>query len=185
MQKQKKQFLVVLSVLVLCIAAYFAVSSFAKKEQEKEKDTEAEITAARVDTDKIDAFSYQAGDETYKYRKDGDKWVCESEPSLALDTDSMNDMLGNLKKVQAKEKLTDYDSLADYGLDQPQNEITVTCGTDTQTFAIGDYNEMLGQYYLKIEGDDSVYLIDSGLQDAFSRQPESLAESTESTEDTQ
>ena len=43
------------------------------------------------------------------------------------------------------------------------------------TLYIGNYNDMLGKYYLKMEGDDNVYLIDSGIPNAFSVQPESMA----------
>lgn len=182
MKKQKQQFMVALAVLVVFAAAYFAVKYYAGKEQEKDSDTEAEITAARVDTDKIDAFSYMVNGDTYRYKKEKDQWVCETDTSIALDSDSISDMLENLKEVQAEEELTDYDDLSDYGLDEPQNQITVTIGEDTKTFSIGDYNEIMGEYYLRVDGDDKIYLIDSGLMDAFSKEPESLAE-VESTED--
>ena len=57
MQKQKKQFLVLAAVLVLFVAAYFAVSSYAKSEQEKDSDTEVSIPVAEVDVDQVEAFS--------------------------------------------------------------------------------------------------------------------------------
>lgn len=185
MQKQKRQFMVVLAVLVLCVAAYLFISSYAKKEQEKENDTEAQITAAKVDTDKIESFSYMVDGDTFYYEKEKDKWVCRTDTSIELDSDSISDMLGNLKEVKAQEQLTDYDDLADYGLDEPENQITVNMGDDTKTFSIGAYNEIMGEYYLKVEGDDSVYLIDSGLQDAFSKQPESLAKTEDTEADTE
>lgn len=183
MQKQKKQFIVVLAALVLLIAAYFAVNSYVKKEQKKEEE-EAQISVAKVDSDKIDTFSYTVEGTTYEFKKEDENWVCESDTSIELDSDSVTDMLGNLNDVQAEEELTDYDDLADYGLDDPQNQITVHMGEDQKTFSIGDYNDMVGNYYLKVDGDDNVYLIDSGLKDAFSKEPESLAktEDTESAE---
>ena len=76
----------------------------------------------------------------------------------------------------------DYDSIADYGLDQPQNTITVTCGNETTTIDIGDYNEMLQEYYIKISGDDKIYLADSTLKDAFSKKPDTMVQQEESTE---
>ena len=91
-----------------------------------------------------------------------------------MDADKITTLLDNLKKVTAAEAITDYDSLSDYGLDQPQNTITVTCGDETTTIDIGDYNEMLSEYYIKVSGDENVYLADSTLKDAFSKTPDTM-----------
>ena len=67
-------------------------------------------------------------------------------------------------------------------MDQPQNTITVTCGDETTTIDIGDYNEMLSEYYIKVSGDENVYLADSTLKDAFSKTADTMVEKEESTE---
>lgn len=61
MKKQKIQMILILVVLVLCIGAYFLVSHMAKQEEQKEKDseTEGQTTIAKIDADKVDAFSYE------------------------------------------------------------------------------------------------------------------------------
>lgn len=89
MQKQKKQFLVLAAVLVLFVAAYFAVSSYAKSEQEKDSDTEVSIPVAEVDVDQVEAFSYMVEGNTYFYEKRGENWICEDDTSLTLDGDSL------------------------------------------------------------------------------------------------
>ena len=102
--------------------------------------------------------------------------------SLKLDADQITTLLNHLKKVTAAEAITDYDSLSDYGLDQPQNTITVTCGDETTTIDIGDYNEMLSEYYVKVSGDEKVYLMDSTLKDAFSKTADTMVVQEDSTE---
>lgn len=176
MKKQKIQMILILVVLVLCIGAYFLVSHMAKQEEQKEKDseTEGQTTIAKIDADKIDAFSYEVDGKTYSYTKDGDEWKYDDDNSLQLDADNINTMLGKLNGVIALETLDSYDSLSDYGLDKPQNTITVSVGNKTTTFYIGDYNDMVSEYYLKMEGDDSIYLVDSTLKDAFSKTANSL-----------
>ena len=96
-------------------------------------------------------------------------------------------MLEKLNGVIALETLDSYDSLSDYGFDKPQNTITVTVGDKTTTFYIGDYNDMVSEYYLKMEGDDAVYLVDSTLKDTFSKTADSLVkeEDTETEEATE
>lgn len=184
MKKQKIQMLVIVVILLLCVAAYFVATQYVKKQEQRDKDseTQGQVSLTVIDPDAVDAFSYIADGTTYSYTKDGDAWICENDTSLKMDADSIATLLEHLKKVTAAEAITDYDSISDYGLDQPQNTITVTCGDETTTIDIGDYNEMLSEYYLKVSGDDKIYLVDSTLKDAFSKTPDTMVKQEESTE---
>ena len=184
MKKQKIQMLVIVVILLLCIVAYFLATRYAKQQEQRDKDseTQGQVNLTVIDPDDVDAFSYIADGTTYSYTKNKDTWTCENDTSLKMDADSIATLLGNLKKITAAEAIDDYDSIADYGLDQPQNTITVTCGNETTTIDIGDYNEMLQEYYIKISGDDKIYLADSTLKDAFSKKPATMVQQEESTE---
>lgn len=184
MKKQKIQMLVIVVILLLCIVAYFLATRYAKQQEQRDKDseTQGQVNLTVIDPDDVDAFSYIADGTTYSYTKNKDTWTCENDTSLKMDADSIAILLGNLKKITAAEAIDDYDSIADYGLDQPQNTITVTCGNETTTIDIGDYNEMLQEYYIKISGDDKIYLADSTLKDAFSKKPDTMVQQEESTE---
>lgn len=184
MKKQKIQMLVIVVILLLCIVAYFLATRYAKQQEQRDKDseTQGQVNLTVIDPDDVDAFSYLADGTTYSYTKNKDTWTCENDTSLKMDADSIATLLGNLKKITAAEAIDDYDSIADYGLDQPQNTITVTCGNETTTIDIGDYNEMLQEYYIKISGDDKIYLADSTLKDAFSKKPDTMVQQEESTE---
>ena len=184
MKKQKIQMLVIVVILLLCIVAYFLATRYAKQQEQRDKDseTQGQVNLTVIDPDDVDAFSYIADGTTYSYTKNKDTWTCENDTSLKMDADSIATLLGNLKKITAAEAIGDYDSIADYGLDQPQNTITVTCGNETTTIDIGDYNEMLQEYYIKISDDDKIYLADSTLKDAFSKKPDTMVQQEESTE---
>lgn len=184
MKKQKIQMLVIVVILLLCIVAYFLATRYAKQQEQHDKDseTQGQVNLTVIDPDDVDAFSYIADGTTYSYTKNKDTWTCENDTSLKMDADSIATLLGNLKKITAAEAIDDYDSIADYGLDQPQNTITVTCGNETTTIDIGDYNEILQEYYIKISGDDKIYLADSTLKDAFSKKPDTMVQQEESTE---
>lgn len=184
MKKQKIQMLVIVVILLLCIVAYFLATRYAKQQEQRDKDseTQGQVNLTVIDPDDVDAFSYIVDGTTYSYTKNKDTWTCENDTSLKMDADSIATLLGNLKKITAAEAIDDYDSIADYGLDQPQNTITVTCGNETTTIDIGDYNEMLQEYYIKISGDDKIYLADSTLKDAFSKKPDTMVQQEENTE---
>lgn len=191
MKKQKIQMIVIVVILLLGIVAYFVANQYTKKQEQRDKDseTQGQVSLSVIDPDSVDAFSYIVDGTTYSYTKSGDTWTCENDTTLKLDSDSIATLLGNLKKITAAEAIDSYDSLSDYGLDQPQNTITVTCGGETTTIDIGDYNEMLKEYYIKLSGDDKVYLMDSTLKDAFSKTPDTMVKEesteTESVDSTQ
>lgn len=191
MAKQKKQMLVMVVLLAVCILAYLGIRLYTKnvekREAEAETEAEAELVVASFDPEAVTAFSYDVDGTRYAFTKNGGGWSCDGSPELELDTDSVEAMLESAETVQAAEKLTEYESLADFGLDAPGHTITITCGDSAATLLIGSYNEMLGEYYLMVEGEDTVYLADSTLVSAFSKTPEELVaeEDTETEEVTE
>lgn len=74
MKKQKIQFIVILIVLAVLIAATFGMKWYNKnKEEEKTAEEEAStIYISKVDVDTITAFSYEVDHVTYTFTKDGD-----------------------------------------------------------------------------------------------------------------
>ena len=119
MKKQKIQMILILVVLVLCIGAYFLVSHMAKQEEQKEKDseTEGQTTIAKIDADKVDAFSYEVDGKTYSYTKDGNDWKYDDDNSLKLDSSSINTMLEKLNGVIALETLDSNSTFSTYNSD--------------------------------------------------------------------
>jgi hypothetical protein len=104
----------------------------------------------------------------------------------------------NFKNVTASRLVEETaQDLSQYGLDQPSNIITVTdLDQNTISFEIGNQNEIAGGYYIKMETDDTVYLVNSfpaafsySLEDLLKTEDESTdtteaEETTESTETT-
>lgn len=184
MKKQKIQMLVIVVVLLLCIVAYFVATQYSKQQEKRDRDseTEGQVKLTVIDPDAVDAFSYEVDGTTYSYSKEEDTWICENDTSLKMDSDSIKTLLGNLEEITASETIESYDALSDYGLESPQNTITVTSAEDTTTIDIGGYNEMLSVYYIKVSGDDKIYLVDSSLSNAFSKTPDTMVQEEESTE---
>ena len=87
MKKQKIQFIVILIVLAVLIAATFGMKWYNKnKEEEKTAEEEAStIYISKVDVDTITAFSYEVDHVTYTFTKDGDTWTYDGDTSLDMD----------------------------------------------------------------------------------------------------
>lgn len=183
MQKQRKQFVITVVILLVLVLAYIGIHLYNQKQEEKKEkeEKENEITVTELDTDDVTAFSYQVSGETLSFTKDGDEWVYDQDTSLDLDEDVVNGMIEKAASLTADESFDDYDSLADYGLDQPSNTITLTTKESTTTLYLGNQNAMTSQYYLMTGDGETVYAVDNTLSTTFSKTVDSLVKE----EDTQ
>ena len=85
-----------------------------------------------------------------------------------MDESSIISMLNIAGSLLGEEQMSEYASLDTYGFDSPAKTIklTLTDGT-VLTIKVGDYNEIVGFYYLVVEGDDNLYLVDGTIYDTF------------------
>lgn len=183
MQKQKKQFIVLIILLAVCVTAYIGLRIYNDK-QDKKKEAEAaaeKITVTDLKTDDITAFSYQYQDQTLSFAKEDGSWYYEGDKSVSIDQDAIATMLSNVTALEATDSVKDYENLSDYGLDAPVNVITLTTADGTTTLNFGSENTMLSGYYLLKEGDDTVYLVGTTAKTAFDMSVEQLTK-VESTE---
>lgn len=183
MNKQKKQFVGLIVVLVVLVMAYFALTKINKNEQNN-SETEESIEVLTVDTSQVESLSFIIDDENYIFHKDSDyNWICENDKTADIDEDAINSLISALESVTAKEEVEDTTYEDDFGFDSPGNVITVGTSGENHTLTIGNYNELLSEYYLKVDG-EKVYLIDSSLVTAFNQSYENLLAEETDTEET-
>ncbi len=193
MNKQKKQFVVVVILMAVCIIGYFGVGKVYKNQEEKESENKeaTAITAFELkDYEKITAFNYITNGTSITLTKDSDgKWHDSSDASVNISKDSVEtDMLAKLVSVTADEKIAKKDDISQYGftIDDNGNVIAETntiALTDedntTYTLYIGKENPYdTSKYYMMVEGDDNIYLVDSDIQTAFSKNVSDITETT-------
>ena len=180
MKKQKIQFIVILIVLAVLIAATFGMKWYNKnKEEEKTAEEEAStIYISKVDVDTITAFSYEVDHVTYTFTKDGDTWTYDGDTSLDMDEEAIDSMLSTI------EEISDYTDLKEFGFDQPEDLISYTTSEGSVSLFVGNKNDTLNAYYIISADGGSIYLTETSLADAFSKTIEELTvtEDTESTE---
>ena len=177
MKKQKIQFIVILIVLAVLIAATFGMKWYNKnKEEEKTAEEEAStIYISKVDVDTITAFTFT---------KDGDTWTYDGDTSLDMDEEAIDSMLSTLSSLTAIEEISDYTDLKEFGFDQPEDLISYTTSEGSVSLFVGNKNDTLNAYYIISADGGSIYLTETSLADAFSKTIEELTvtEDTESTE---
>lgn len=176
-----KRLIAALVVLVLCIGGYFLVKSLDLKKV-KEEDPEYMI---QVDSSEITNFSFVRDGQTLSFTKTEDIWNYDGDGSLTMNQTSMKSMAAVLAQVEAKQILTEHEELSEYGLDSPSNTITFTAGGETKTILVGNENKAASGFYVKMDGDDTVYLISETLPNKFDCGLDTLEETEAETSESE
>lgn len=184
MKKQKKQLIALCILLLICIVAWVGLTKWNKSQEQKKQEEEetSKVTVTDVNTEDVNAFSYQYNNETLSFVKEDDTWYYEADKSISLDQDTMETLIATTAQLTAEQEIKDYEDLSEYGLETPSNTITLTTGDGTTTLLIGNKNDMLSQYYVKTDQSDSIYLAGSAVYTTYQKGIADLTV-TESTEE--
>lgn len=184
MEKQKKQLLVLLVLLILLILAYIGISFYnTSKEEEEAEQAEAEtIHVTSLSVSDITEFSYVLDGETLSFTKNGSDWSYDADQSIDIDEDVLETLLEKAADITSTEEVTEYDNLADFGLEEPANVISLTTEEATTTIYVGSENEVTGDYYLMLADGDTIYVVDSTVATGFNKTIENLTAEPEDTE---
>jgi len=168
--KRKTGLIVLLGVLVLAVAFYVIATVVAKREEEKNQETEATLIAV-VDKKPEDVTSLTFESKTLSVGitvNESGKYRLTSDEHFPMDQIIASYMVEGVSVIEFTRKLEGADTdLATYGLDKPHTVITAAYTDDsTVTLKLGDYNKHADAYYCDM-GDGAVYLIDAAYLDAF------------------
>lgn len=128
----------------------------------------SEITRVRVTAaaDTINLDKHTSGDWSYSRMTVGGP-VLANAPADSTRINGLVMRLGNLK---ARGKIADtVQAPAEFGLTQPEAEVTVVGASDSITLVIGAQNPQRNGYYAQISGAPSLYLVESLLVDDLKR----------------
>ena len=170
MKKKKKLIglLTALVVLILLTAAYFCLKNY-NKEQEAESETEdTSVAVTSIEETDITGLTYILDKEKLEFKKENDSWHYTQDENFPVDQDKMKTLLDNFKDIKAVRDLGQLENLEDYGLEEPQNTVTVTSNNGVETvFYIGNENETTGDYYMYMNNPEHVYTVGSTFANAF------------------
>lgn len=186
MKKQKKQFIVMAVVLVICIGGYLGINAYYKNVEEKEN----VIIILEIENYKdIVKVSYNCNGEEIKLSKADDVWKNDEDASKKMDADAINtDLLEKLASIKATQKIETPDDITQYGFSKDDsgnitgetNNIIVTDsdGKTNKIYVGGTNPYESSKYYIMVNDDKNVYVADSTINDAFSTTVDDLEEET-------
>lgn len=160
MKKQKKQMLILLIVCLVCVGGYFLLQ---KVDLEKEEETTASETVKLdiFDSESISELTVAGENELHFVKKD-DVWYAAEDESLNLDQSTVQSLVRNLKTIYVDTVIEAPEDLDQFGLADPAMTVTaVMADGNTAVIYTGIYNDMTYCYYIQVEGDANVYLVDN------------------------
>lgn len=161
MNRSKKLCILLGVLIVSCVAALIAMHTEERKEEIK---TSGE-TVLKIESAKVSALSWEVGDETLRFHRDGD-WYYDDDEAFPVDEEAIDTLLEQFRSFGAAFTIENADDLSQYGLDAPECTITITTEDETYTILLGDYSTMDSQRYVSI-GDGNVYLAVSDPLDVY------------------
>lgn len=180
MKKKKIQLLVLVILCLLCVGAYVLVKNmdFAQEETLSAQ----QVTVTDFAFGDVTALSV-TGDHILNFVKEEEKWVNADDRKMTLDQNQISSLVNNIAGLVTESVVEEPENLSEYGLDNPVRTIKAEMKNGSNVIIyVGNQNDLTGDYYIRLEGDDRLYGISSYVVTAFDKDPEEFIEET--TEET-
>ena len=163
MKKQKIQILILLVLCIVCVGGYFIIRNHTFETEEET----VSVDVTNFNKDDVTELILSGDHEVHLVKTD-DAWTESSLPDETIKESTTETV------VEAPE------DLSQYGLEEPFRTITAVLSDGTQVVIYaGNKSDLLSEYYIKVEGDDNVYLVSSNIVTDFDKDPEDFIDETE------
>ncbi|MDC7289193.1 DUF4340 domain-containing protein [Blautia schinkii] len=162
MKKKSIKMAASVAVLAVLCGTYFGVKTYVAKQEEQEEQQEETVTnVISTNESDIKSLKFVIDKKEVTFEKDNDTWVKADEKEFPVNQEKIEEAASALASIDADRVLEDAEDLYEYGLDEPQNTITVTTNDDKQTsIRVGMENESTSQYYVSKDDDkNTVYVV--------------------------
>lgn len=172
MKKKLITLLLVVVLLAAVLVVFFLIKDSNEKKEKQSQDIKTEAVS-QTEVKDIEGITYVSESTSYEavsLVREKDIWYYEEDKEFPLDQNYVtNNMVLTAAEASANKTLDNpADDLSQYGFDHPRTQITLHKVTgDTVHMMIGDYNESVEGYYLKVDGDDKIYLVDGQMVFAY------------------
>ena len=170
--------LLLLGALLLCAGAYALLTRW-NAENARREQAAAAATAAPVPgfaQGELASIAYVYRGETVALARTDGAWRFADGADTPVDQQAAAAMAGALHALSATRAFPGGDDPAQYGLDAPLLTVTAADAEGrAHTYALGDANSVTYEYYLALDGENTVYLVDASLKNAFSLTKADLA----------
>jgi len=154
----------------------FLVPSYVESTFNKSPFDLRDKTILRIDRDKVDALTIEAGDHTIKVAKQGPDWRLSAPVEGRADFGTVEGLIGRLNTTQMKAIVSndaDANALKEFGLDKPAATVRVATGSAQAGLAIGK-SAGEGVVYAKDLSRPMVFTVEAALADELKKPADDL-----------
>lgn len=173
--KRGKKMIALLCAMAVLIGVYFG-TRLLTKDGKPVTETQGTFALTEHTVEELAGLSWAKEDISYSFQIEDGAWKTTDEPSWPVRQDSVQALANQLLGLQAKRKLENIGSLADYGLEAPAFSVTASWkdGGET-TYSMGSATPFADGFYLSVSGQDGiVYTVASSLANAFGKAKKEL-----------
>lgn len=170
MKNKTVKMLIALVTLGVVCGAYAGVKNYTAKQEEQEETEQEEVApVTEIDAETLNSIKFLVGGKEESFTKEEDVWKKTDDKDFPVNQTTLEDAAESLSGIAAERVLEDVDDLSEYGLDDPDNTITIGQEDETKTIIhVGMLNESTSQYYINKDYDENtVYVVDSGEIESF------------------
>lgn len=178
MNRQKKQTIIAIIVLVIIAGLYYMIPRLTASEVETEPVKE---TINNVSSDEVLSISFngQDGSDTFTRSDKEADWVLEGSEDRTVIKSYITTALGASCTIKTENKLENITDYGEYGFDDPVNVVTIKTAIETHTVKYGMYNAAADIYYVMVDDDPCVYIYSHSETLPFNHEKEYFLESLE------
>ena len=163
MKKKTRNLLLLLALLLVVGAGYFAIDLIPEETVEEEETVDETIKIADFSADKIEFYCYSNSEYEMGFNITEDGYVHYKDEAFPVNTASVEKQLSAMESMTALQVIDSTDK-AEYGLDVPSITLAVTLIDGTErTFFFGDLAPLYEGYYVLDVENNVIYLAESTL----------------------
>lgn len=170
MKRKPITLLVGVAVIAGLTGAYVVLKSHNEKIEEAALEEASGEEILSVDSDSISKISFYINGMEETFCLEEGQWKLERDKTFPVDNSKIFASVTQLAPLQAVRILENVEDVSEYGLDEPQNVITLVDANGQETkVTIGDTNSGTGNDYLMLGEDETVvYTVEDILRTTFS-----------------
>ncbi|MCI6554021.1 MAG: DUF4340 domain-containing protein [Lachnospiraceae bacterium] len=167
MRRQRNQLMLMAAVLFLTAAGYIGMKNYNAGHRE-ESETES-YPVVELDAASVTRISLDNENGSYSFQKEGEEWICGEDELPEADASLVEDLVKKAVSIHSEDRIEEVGDLSQYGLAEPVISVSIQTEQADLQFNIGDYNSAVSKYYICVEGENTVYTIDSTLRSSFAK----------------
>lgn len=177
--KRGAKSLLLIAILAAMLGGYSLVGALDRKAQVAEEAGSFALTQRGAE--ELTGMKWTSDGEEYHFVRGEDGWSNADDDAFPTDQQAVQDMADRLMQLSASRRLSDVESMADYGFDESSYAVTAEWADgESSIYRMGDETPFGDGWYIRIEGEDGVvYSCASSLEDMFAESALELAQQEE------